>query len=111
MTSRTTVHRRSLVEEKTDICDGSTFKLSPESLSGFGFALVLDNLFARLAPRRDLQQLRELLFGKRLVKELQFDGVALDAVDVLHLVGLQRGLGIDFRDRACNEILRAAHLG
>src|SRR5262245_995528 len=65
---------------------------------------------ALLLARRDLDELGELLLAQRRIDEFELDGVALDAVDVLHLVGLHRRLRMKFLDRVGDHALVELHL-
>src|SRR5262245_54439458 len=65
---------------------------------------------ASFIRRRDLDELGELRLRQRRVDEFELDRIALDARHVLHLVGLQRLLGVKFFDQARDQIPVELHL-
>src|SRR3972149_3229818 len=65
---------------------------------------------AVVSARRDLDEVLDLLGAQRLVEKLELDRVAHGTVEVLHLVGLQRRLGLKLHHRLAHDVLGDARL-
>src|SRR6478735_8517802 len=60
--------------------------------------------------RRDLHEDLELIGGERRLQELELDGVAHGAVEILELVGLLGRLGLKLADRLADDVRRTVDL-